>query len=307
MARSPLHLCCAVCAILLVGPAIAQDAPKAPKAVRPVIEVKLTDDTVVKLTLLDEQFEFQTAYGKLTIPAGDVRRIDLGFRVPDDTAREIAAAVADLGSNQYQKREEAMTGLLAHREKAYPALKAAAKSTDAEVAKRSAELIERLQVLVAKNRLDWPESDMMYTDASKISGKILSPTLKVRSFAFGELQLKLSDCVTITVLNGGADLATADTLNDPGSMAGYQGHVGRTFVFRVVGAASGSVWGTETYTLDSTLALAAVHAGVLKQGQTGNVRVTILGPSQNFIGSTQNGVTSSNYASYPGAYKILPR
>jgi hypothetical protein len=50
--------------------------------------------------------------------------------------------------------------------------------------------------------------------------------------------------------------------------------------------------------------VAAVHAGVLKIGQTGNVKVTILGPMAGFIGSTQNGVTSSPYANYPGAYQI---
>jgi hypothetical protein len=44
--------------------------------------------------------------------------------------------------------------------------------------------------------------------------------------------------------------------------------------------------------------------GVLKIGQTGNVKVTIFGPSVNFIGSTRNGLTSSPYANFPGAYRI---
>jgi hypothetical protein len=98
-------------------------------------------------------------------------------------------------------------------------------------------------------------------------------------------------------------------LPDPGTLTAYQQpqHIGKTFVFRVTGSASGSLWGTGTYTLDSTLAAAAVHMGVLKVGQTGNVRVTIFGPAAGFIGSTRNGITSSNYATYPGAYQILPR
>jgi hypothetical protein len=59
------------------------------------------------------------------------------------------------------------------------------------------------------------------------------------------------------------------------------------------------------YTLDTRLATAAVHTGVLKPGETGNVRVQILGPQPAFMGSARNGVTSSDYGAYPGAYRIL--
>ena len=74
---------------------------------------------------------------------------------------------------------------------------------------------------------------------------------------------------------------------------------------RVTGAVQGSLWGTDTYTLDSTLALAAVHAGVVRPGQNGVVKVTILAPQAAFQGSQRNGVTSSHYGNYPGAYKIV--
>ena len=54
-----------------------------------------------------------------------------------------------------------------------------------------------------------------------------------------------------------------------------------------------------------TLAMAAVHAGVLKVGQTGVVKVLIVAPPAAFAGSTRNGVTSNNYMAYPGAYQII--
>ncbi len=38
----------------------------------------------------------------------------------------------------------------------------------------------------------------------------------------------------------------------------------------------GSVWGSGPFTTDSSLATAAVHSGVLRAGQTGIVRVTIV-------------------------------
>jgi len=69
----------------------------------------------------------------------------------------------------------------------------------------------------------------------------------------------------------------------------------------------GALWGTNPYTADSSLGLAAVHAGILKLGQTGVVRVTMIQSPAMFDGSTKNGVTSTPYPQpYPGAYKLMP-
>jgi hypothetical protein len=163
--------------------------------------------------------------------------------------------------------------------------------------------------VVPEGRLELPEHDVIYTDLSKIAGKIMTPTLRARSFTFGEVQLKLADTLAMSVTGFKDKEEVVAALPDPGSLTMYQQpqHIGKILTFRVTGAAQGSLWGTETYTLDSTLAAAAVHMGVLKVGQTGNVRVMILGPSVGFVGSTRNGLTSSNYANYPGAYRILVR
>jgi hypothetical protein len=295
-------------ALLVATPAArADDEPKKPaKPADTAIEVKLTDDSVVKLTLLDSSLEFVTPHGKLTIPVSEIRRIDLGLRIPDDVAAVIKAAATDLGSPQFRKREEAMVVLLKYREKSYPALKEVAKSSDAEAAKRAEELIEKLEAIVPKGRLELPEHDVIRTELSMIAGKIVAPTLRARSFTFGDVPLKLADVQAMSV-NGFRDKEeVVNALPDPGSLTGYQQpqHIGKTYVFRVTGRADGSLWGTGTYTLDSTLAMAAVHAGVVKVGQTGNVRVTIFGPMAGFVGSTQNGITSAPYANYPGAYQI---
>jgi hypothetical protein len=309
MTRLSTHAARLLAAVVLVAApaARADDEPKKPA--RPgeaPIEVKLTDDSVVKLTLLDSSVEFVTPHGKLTIPVSEIRKVELGLRIPDDVAAVIRAAAADLGSSQFRKREEAMVILLKYREKSYPALKEAAKSADAEAAKRAEELIEKLEAIVPKNRLELPDYDVIHTDLSKIAGKIVAPTLRARSFTFGDVPLKLSDVAAMSV-NGFKDKdEVTSAIPDPGNLTSYQQpqHIGKTYVFRVTGRADGSLWGTGTYTLDSTLAMAAVHAGVLKPGQTGNVKVTIFGPMAGFVGSTQNGVTSSPYANYPGAYQI---
>lgn len=65
-------------------------------------------------------------------------------------------------------------------------------------------------------------------------------------------------------------------LPDPGTLVGHRGNVGKSFYFEVTGSNTGSVWGADIYTDDSSLATAAVHAGVLGVGQKGVIKVTIL-------------------------------
>jgi hypothetical protein len=308
MRRQILPTALILTAVALLNPANAEE-PRKPTSAESVIQVQLVDDSVIKLSLLDSQIAFQTTYGTLNISVSEIRKLELGLRISDETASQIRAVIADLGNPQQRKREEAAALLLKHREKAYPALKEATRSTDAEVAKRAEDLIEKLEELVPEGKLEVPEHDVIHTDKSKIAGKILSPAFKARSFAFGELTLKLSDVRAMSVSGFEVEKPAVAALPDPGSLTGYRNpqHVGKTFTFTVTGAVGGSVWGTGIYTLDSTLASAAVHMGVLKVGETGKVTVTILGPTRGFIGSTQNGVTTSNYDSYPGAYQIHPK
>jgi hypothetical protein len=95
-------------------------------------------------------------------------------------------------------------------------------------------------------------------------------------------------------------------LPDPGSLTSYeQAKPGEEVVFKVMGkTAGGTVWGTDLYTLDSKLAMAAVHAGVLKTGQEGIVKVVFAPGLSSYTGSEKNGVKSSSWASYRMSYKV---
>ena len=79
---------------------------------------------------------------------------------------------------------------------------------------------------------------------------------------------------------------------------------GTTYYFRVTGATDGSVWGTDVYTADSSLAAAAVHAGAVKSGETAVVRVTVMPPLSQYQGSARNGVTTHDYGRYGTAYRV---
>jgi hypothetical protein len=93
-------------------------------------------------------------------------------------------------------------------------------------------------------------------------------------------------------------------LPDPGMLYAYNNSVGREFYFRVTGNNQRTVWGTDIYTTDSGLASAAVHAGVLKLGQTGVVKVTILPGQFSYQASARNGVASSSWNNFPTSFKV---
>jgi hypothetical protein len=91
---------------------------------------------------------------------------------------------------------------------------------------------------------------------------------------------------------------------DPGVLYAYNNFIGRTFFFRVTGDNHRTVWGTDVYTSDSGLAAAAVHAGVLKLGQTGVVKVTIMPGRPSYAATTRNGVASATWQAFPVSFKV---
>ena len=102
-------------------------------------------------------------------------------------------------------------------------------------------------------------------------------------------------------------ITTSSTINDPGSMTSYRKYAGQTYSVKVTGTDQGSVWGGADgiYTDDSQLGKAAVHAGLLRVGQEGIVKVTLVAGQQKYTGNTQNGITTTNYGAYQGSYKFV--
>ena len=65
---------------------------------------------------------------------------------------------------------------------------------------------------------------------------------------------------------------------------------------------SGPLWGTGTYTTDSSICKAAVHAGVIKAGEGGEVTAKGSAGCETYAGTEANGLTSSKWGSYPGSF-----
>ena len=60
-------------------------------------------------------------------------------------------------------------------------------------------------------------------------------------------------------------------------------------------SSTGSVWGTNLYTADSNIARAAVHAGVISNGETKEIYLKMERFQYKYFGSTRNGVTTTDY------------
>lgn len=90
----------------------------------------------------------------------------------------------------------------------------------------------------------------------------------------------------------------------PNTMLELGDQVGASYYFRVRGETEGQVWGTDIYTGDSNLAAAAVHAGLVKPGESAVVKVSVVQPLPGYQGSVRNGVKSHDFGRYGTAYKL---
>lgn len=90
----------------------------------------------------------------------------------------------------------------------------------------------------------------------------------------------------------------------PQTMVDLCDRVGAVYYFRVTGDTNGPLWGTDVYTGDSALAVAAVHAGLARPGATAILRVTVEPPLRRYQGSTRNGVTSHDFGPFGTAYRL---
>jgi LCCL domain/Stigma-specific protein, Stig1 len=70
------------------------------------------------------------------------------------------------------------------------------------------------------------------------------------------------------------------------------------------GVSLGTVWGTETYTNDSAICVAAVHAGVMKFATGGAVTVEMSPGRKTYLGSVSHGVTSSSWGAWSCSYRF---
>jgi hypothetical protein len=91
------------------------------------------------------------------------------------------------------------------------------------------------------------------------------------------------------------------------NMVAYRNNIGVVYSITItgVGNTSGNIWGTDTYTDDSDIVKAAVHAGVISNGETKTVYIEMLAGQKSYTGSKKNSVESASFASWPSSYKFV--
>ncbi len=262
---------------------------------QPAIEVRFTDDSVLKVILRDKGIWMTTRYGRLLVPAGDIRYIDFATRIPKRVLCRVEAAVTNLGNRKYTVRQTAAAELLKLREKSYQALLRAAKDKDLEVARRAGTLLKQLTEQIPADQLIFTKEDVVWTVDSCLTGRIDGEGIKASTYQFGEVQLNPGHMRSLQFIGVDSDPSHVETLRGP---------IGKSFRFKVKGAEDGAVFGNGVYTSHSALARVSVHAGILKVGQTDVVRVTFVAPPAGFPATVANGVTSSPHGPYGGAYVV---
>jgi hypothetical protein len=81
--------------------------------------------------------------------------------------------------------------------------------------------------------------------------------------------------------------------------------VGKIYRMTITGTTGGGIWGTDIYTSDSYIAGAAVHAGVIADGQTKEVYIKVVQGLSEYVGSTRNGVSTSGYGGWGLSYQFV--
>ncbi|HET8720852.1 MAG TPA: LCCL domain-containing protein, partial [Nitrospira sp.] len=115
-------------------------------------------------------------------------------------------------------------------------------------------------------------------------------------------------CAALLLLTSNPALAQQHLLvaEDATSAVAYRSQIGRvlTFICPSKLNTNREIWGTDVYMVESPICTAAVHAGVLIQGRSGQVTIVIGPGAASFEGVGRNGVKSSSYGPGDSTYSF---
>lgn len=118
-------------------------------------------------------------------------------------------------------------------------------------------------------------------------------------------EAKLDEAVAIRDVIRTLREGTTNALPDPGYVNNAPADIGKVFYYAVTGTdKSHSIYGTDIYTTGSHLGMAAVHCGLLKDGQKGVVKVTILPGQATYSATLRHGIRSHAYSNWSVSFKV---
>ena len=155
--------------------------------------------------------------------------------------------------------------------------------------------------------------DAFDKDVAEVQKSIGERLQKVRDKADAELKKiqdqfckeeKLDEAIAVRDLRRLVKSGIKKARPDPGYLHATVNDIGKVWFFEVVGNTQGATYGTDVYTSDSHLGATTVHAGVLRRGQKGIVKVTILSGQNNYPSTSRNGVTSHPWSRWGVSFKV---
>lgn len=95
--------------------------------------------------------------------------------------------------------------------------------------------------------------------------------------------------------------------DDATSAIAFRPQVGKivTYVCPSTLSSTREIWGTDVYLDESPICTAAIHAGVLTPGKSGQVTIVMGAGASSFQGTLRNGVTSLSYGPWSSTYSFI--
>jgi hypothetical protein len=190
-----------------------------------------------------------------------------------------------------------------------------ANNTDWKVGEKHTFIVTGTATNNTSNRI-WGGGDALGTYT-------LDSPIAVAAVHAGIVPLGITGIVTIIII-AGQNSYTASTRNGIASLsfgkyeASYRfeqdsrnirGLKEGTHSFKIRGTTGWGIWGggdvLATYTADSPIVTAAVHAGIIKKNKDKEITILILPGIDTYIGVTRNDITSSNFGKYDKAYRFI--
>ncbi len=187
--------------VLAASAGAAGSQPAAEPGKANEVEVRFANGSTVRTLVLQDALEVVTKYGKLTVPTSEIRRIEFGVHVTEETARKIREAIKRLGSKAFPEREAAAKELIALGRQAFPALHEATQSADPEVVQRARDAIKQIRARVPESMLRTKVNDRVHTEEFSVVGRVTTATIKAKTPYFGDNDLHIADLVSLRSLS----------------------------------------------------------------------------------------------------------
>jgi hypothetical protein len=179
--------------LILLGAVRAQDtepveaAPTEP----PPHAVELRSGTVLVGRIEPSNWRVATAFGELTVPVVEIRRVRFGRRAQPERLARVEEAVKNLASAVPERRDHARASIVQEGIFAVPSLRAAVKThDDPEVKRIAAEILKELD---PDDEAVVPDDDQVDTARFSVLGQIQLDAFKVNVKELGPLVVKRGD------------------------------------------------------------------------------------------------------------------